>query len=382
MIEHVPTRSACSTEIERVLAPDGLLIMSTPDRRAYSDATGRSTTHSTSTSSSLEGIQHDSCGGAFENVAIWGQRTITGSVLAALDGTGPTGPRSDGTGLAGRTFFIERSRATSGGRRPGCRRCTWSPSPRTRTAAGDRVAVDARRLRSWRCERSAQAASASAAARSSSQARVTAEPAARASSTNAACEHQADAAARRPRSSRSSSIASASTSLTARCRAEPPGARGARGAGIAGELARVLRGAREGGQPPWAASDRSGRGSCAARCGSWRRQTRWRRPARADRPAGVPREPRVSLVIPLYSAAELTRGCLEAIRDNTSEVSYEVILVDDAADARDQGAAGERPRRDDRDQRDQPGLSGERQARRGGGATESGWCSATTTSSR
>ena len=55
-----------------------------------------------------------------------------------------------------------------------------------------------------------------------------------------------------------------------------------------------------------------------------------RPPAPIDLP--VFREPRVSLVIPLYSAAWLTRSCLEAIRDNTSEVSYEVILVDDAAD--------------------------------------------------
>ncbi len=42
--------------------------------------------------------------------------------------------------------------------------------------------------------------------------------------------------------------------------------------------------------------------------------------------------PKVSLIIPLYAHAELTRACLSAIRDNTTRVSYEVILVDDAAD--------------------------------------------------
>jgi GT2 family glycosyltransferase len=42
--------------------------------------------------------------------------------------------------------------------------------------------------------------------------------------------------------------------------------------------------------------------------------------------------PKVSLIIPLYAHAELTRACLSSIRDNTTRVSYEVILVDDAAD--------------------------------------------------
>ena len=44
-------------------------------------------------------------------------------------------------------------------------------------------------------------------------------------------------------------------------------------------------------------------------------------------------QPRVSLVIPLFAAADLTRRCLETIRDNTMAISYEVILVDDTADA-------------------------------------------------
>ncbi len=42
--------------------------------------------------------------------------------------------------------------------------------------------------------------------------------------------------------------------------------------------------------------------------------------------------PKVSLIIPLYAHAELTRACLNSIRDNTTHVSYELILVDDAAD--------------------------------------------------
>ena len=40
----------------------------------------------------------------------------------------------------------------------------------------------------------------------------------------------------------------------------------------------------------------------------------------------------MSIVVPVHSRADLTRGCLESIRDKTSGVSYEVILVDDTAD--------------------------------------------------
>ncbi len=43
--------------------------------------------------------------------------------------------------------------------------------------------------------------------------------------------------------------------------------------------------------------------------------------------------PKVSLIIPLYAHAELTRACLASIREHTAHASYEVILVDDAADA-------------------------------------------------
>ena len=43
-------------------------------------------------------------------------------------------------------------------------------------------------------------------------------------------------------------------------------------------------------------------------------------------------EPKVSLIIPVRAHAELTRACLETIRDNTAGASYEVVVIDDAAD--------------------------------------------------
>ena len=42
--------------------------------------------------------------------------------------------------------------------------------------------------------------------------------------------------------------------------------------------------------------------------------------------------PKVSLIVPLYARPDLTQACLESIRDNTTRVSYEVILVEDDAD--------------------------------------------------
>jgi GT2 family glycosyltransferase/SAM-dependent methyltransferase/glycosyltransferase involved in cell wall biosynthesis len=46
--------------------------------------------------------------------------------------------------------------------------------------------------------------------------------------------------------------------------------------------------------------------------------------------------PKVSLIIPIHAHADLTLACLESIRHHTTHVSYEVILVDDAADAETQ----------------------------------------------
>ncbi|HEY7829696.1 MAG TPA: glycosyltransferase [Solirubrobacteraceae bacterium] len=43
-------------------------------------------------------------------------------------------------------------------------------------------------------------------------------------------------------------------------------------------------------------------------------------------------DPKVSLIIPLYAHAELTHACLRSIREHTAHASYEVILVDDEAD--------------------------------------------------
>ena len=55
----------------------------------------------------------------------------------------------------------------------------------------------------------------------------------------------------------------------------------------------------------------------------------------ASEPINLPvfENPTLSLIIPLYSDAGLSRRCLETIRDNTDQVAYKVILIDDDADA-------------------------------------------------
>jgi O-antigen biosynthesis protein len=86
MIEHLAEHDQVLAGINQVLAPDGLLIMSTPDRTAYSDATGFQNpfhVRELSLEELLALLQ-----GAFTNVAAWAQRTITGSAIIKLGDAG------------------------------------------------------------------------------------------------------------------------------------------------------------------------------------------------------------------------------------------------------------------------------------------------------
>jgi GT2 family glycosyltransferase len=47
--------------------------------------------------------------------------------------------------------------------------------------------------------------------------------------------------------------------------------------------------------------------------------------------------PQVSLIVPLYAGADLTRRCLETVRDHTLSPAFEVILIDDTADPATKG---------------------------------------------
>jgi O-antigen biosynthesis protein len=100
MIEHVADHDRVLAGVERVLAPDGVLVISTPDREAYGEATGqvnRFHEHELTIAEFRALLR-----GRFGHVATWGQRTITGSYLNALDATSAeTQP--------GRDVFVRRS---------------------------------------------------------------------------------------------------------------------------------------------------------------------------------------------------------------------------------------------------------------------------------
>ena len=157
-------------EIERVLEPDGLLIMSTPDRRAYSDATAVET-HSTSTSSSSEGIH---CRTRGRRVRERGDLGSANDHRIGARGAGRD--RSDraawvdGTGSPARTFFIERVEDDVA--------AAPALSPLYLVAVASKRTVPAVPSQSTladcgvELERSAQAASASAATSELAQARV------------------------------------------------------------------------------------------------------------------------------------------------------------------------------------------------------------------
>ena len=101
IVEHVSDQSRMLAEVERVLADDGVLIISTPDRRLYSEASGqenpfheRELTYQEFSALLAE---------TFAQAAVWGQRTITGSYLGILE----SAPLQAGTMHS--EFFIERA---------------------------------------------------------------------------------------------------------------------------------------------------------------------------------------------------------------------------------------------------------------------------------
>ena len=99
MIEHVTEQERLLDEVARVLAEDGLLVVSTPDRDRYSKAAGQvNEFHERElTVEEFRAL----LGSRFEHVALWGQRTIAGSLLTALDRD-----QREREAAASRAFFL------------------------------------------------------------------------------------------------------------------------------------------------------------------------------------------------------------------------------------------------------------------------------------
>ncbi|MBI5575333.1 MAG: glycosyltransferase [Deltaproteobacteria bacterium] len=86
MLEHIDEHEAMINEIRRVLCDDGILIVSTPDKKVYSDLPGYANEYHVR-ELYLEEFRTLLCG-HFPHVAFFGQKNLTGNLIARLDEAG------------------------------------------------------------------------------------------------------------------------------------------------------------------------------------------------------------------------------------------------------------------------------------------------------
>lgn len=350
VIEHIEQQETMLAEVARVLADDGILIVSTPDRRIYSESTGQNNPfHERELSYEEFSSLLDQF---FANLSVWGQRTITGSHLGALESGSvvTSSPASE--------FFIERAgeewrlagdpaglylvAVASNGVLP--------PAPANSTL-GD---CDLELLRAKELD-AAKAAGVLVTQRDEAQERERQGSLASASEL----KHRKEQLAQRDEQlvQRDEYIRHRNAEITA-ARARLRDA-DASIADLEGRLAEVRQAhLRVEESVTWQAFQRLrgrlfssiGEGSVAVRLLRSMLRLGGRAMSGRGKTSGPVLEtemipsggepihfptfahPTASLVIPLYSAAALTRRCLETIRDHTDQVAYEVILVDDTAD--------------------------------------------------
>lgn len=109
IIEHVRDQEQVLAEVARLLADDGILVMSTPDRRIYSEVTGQHNPFHERELGLEEFLQL--LGSRFAHTAVWGQRTIAGSHLHRLDTVPPERGAKKARGDGASDFFVERAGA-------------------------------------------------------------------------------------------------------------------------------------------------------------------------------------------------------------------------------------------------------------------------------
>ena len=358
VIEHVTEQEQVLAEVARVLADDGVLIISTPDRRLYSDATGQVNPfhqHELTYeefSALLEG--------PFPHIAVWGQRTITGSHLAALG--------SSAEELSAAEFFIERAGDEW--------RMASEPAALYLVALASKSALPNASLSSvlGDCDlelvRAAERDAADAAKAISVERDEGAEREQIARITMERERNELTAERERTELEREqNNVLLAQRDEYVRHRqAEVDGLR-IRLEGTEKELVDVgqdleqarLFNRRVEESVTWQTFQRlrgrvfslvGGETSFFARGLRFSLRLAGRVLSKRSAPPSLTQmqeaesldalaesielptfdQPQVSLVIPLFAAADLTRRCLETIRDNTMTIGYEVILVDDTAD--------------------------------------------------
>jgi GT2 family glycosyltransferase/glycosyltransferase involved in cell wall biosynthesis/SAM-dependent methyltransferase len=361
IIEHVQDHERVLEEVTRLLADDGLLVISTPDRRLYSEVTGqRNPFHEHELG--LEEF-HELLGRYFPHLASWGQRTITGShmhVLGSSSGAGDPKEQSD--------FYIERSGDEW--------RLAGDPAALYVVALASKVTLPEMAgtstladcglelVRSKEHDTGLVAAERDVALHLNGELRLEREHERAERDRERALHgrelHERDLRSQEELAQRDYDVA--------RRQEEIVDLR-ARIASSEAELAAAVQlNRRTEESVTWQAFQRfRGRlygsiGETSLFARTLRLSLRLagriviKRPksltaspesdeARSDESGAASMDggiemlslpeyenPKVSLIIPLYGRADLTRACLESIRDNTTQVSYEVILVDDAAD--------------------------------------------------
>jgi GT2 family glycosyltransferase/SAM-dependent methyltransferase len=363
VIEHVREQDRVLAEVARLLGEDGILVISTPDRRMY----GEMQSEPDPFHKRELGVEEflELLGGHFPHVATWGQRTIAGSHLNALSDVAGKAPRTEAA-----DFFIERTGdewRLAGN--PAALYCVAlaSKAPLPAIAASSTLAdcglelmrvsehntVSAIREKeemSARLEGEKKELALSLKSERVEHARIRQERNAQAREDRDQQDHDILRAQEAVERSEQNAVRSEQTSRELREHV----------AALEGRLASAVQTTRRTEESvTWQAFQKA-RGGLYALIGGERSPL-----ARAlggllrlagrrlvARPATVPpiseekveldtpeviklpecQNPQVSLIIPLHAHAELTRACLHSIRDHTSGVRYEVILVDDAAD--------------------------------------------------
>jgi GT2 family glycosyltransferase/SAM-dependent methyltransferase len=354
IIEHVSEQEQVLDEIARVLDGDGLLVLSTPDRRLYSEATGQNNAFHVR-ELSLDELS-TLVGDRFAHHAVWGQRTITGSHIGAVStpgGSGTLGSPGNDRPRPSMDFFVERS-GEDWRQAPG-------PAPMYLLAVGSQVPLadivplstladpgvallratqqDAssaraefmRRIGELEGERDRREASDRA------ELEATRDLDRHIQDLQGHIQHLQDVTvdlrARAEVKDRESAALSAELVATQARNLRLEGSvtiqlfrklsnRVYSTIGEQSLLARVLRATLRGVGRLAARTDSDGAASAPP-------------PERASAPlVELPQfdQPAASLIIPLHARADLTLSCLESICDNTAPVPYEVILIDDDAD--------------------------------------------------
>jgi GT2 family glycosyltransferase/ubiquinone/menaquinone biosynthesis C-methylase UbiE len=304
IIEHVSEQDSVLDEIRRVLEPGGVLIVSTPDREAYAKTNPGNPFHARELLSEefVELLRS-----RFANVATFAQRAISGSALEQLE------HGSERLAAAGRSFVVERAgdewrvapglpalyvvAVASDGELPPLPRDSTLADPELElkreaaTAAREQLKRELERLKARSVQDAATIASLNESLNDANR---------KLSQIEGSVTWQLFQRVR------------ATTFKLLGGRDSPGGERLQAALRLVGRL--LLRGRVH--------SQLSG----APR--------RVRRVTRGTGPLSFPpvSEPDVSIVIPLYAHAELTDAALRSILDNTNDVSYEVILVDDSED--------------------------------------------------